>query len=134
MSGNLSKMLGHCVVGGCSNTASLENCIALHSIPFYRDTRPEAKKRRKRWVDFVKMKRGKWEPSKSSVICSRHFQPTDFERRINFLPGQSLQFPKLKIDKFRVSFYPTVHAGTERTPQSERLKRKVRIFIWSDKL
>ena len=134
MSGNLSKMPGRCVVGGCSNTASLENCIALHSIPFYGDTRPEAKKQRKRWVDFVKMKRGKWEPSKSSVICSRHFQPTDFERRFNFLPGQSLQFPKLKTDEFGVSVYPTVHAGTEQTPQSERSKRKVRIFLWSEKL
>ena len=134
MSGNLAKMPGRCVVGGCSNTASLENGIALHSIPFYGDTRSEAKKRRKRWIDFVKMRRGKWEPSKSSVICSRHFQPTDFERRFNFLPGQSLQFPRLKMDEFGVNVYPTVHACTEQTPQSERSKRKVRIFLWSDKL
>ena len=103
MSGNLSKMPGHCVVGGCSNTASLGNCIALHSIHFYRDTRPEAKKQRKRWIDFLKMKRGKWEPSKGSVICSRHFQLTDFERRFNFLPGQSLQFPRTYffVEKFK---------------------------------
>ena len=124
MSGNLS---GRCVVGGCSNTASLGNCIALHNIPFYGDTRPEAKKRRKRWIDFVKMKRGKWEPSKSSVICSSHFQQNDFERRFNFLPGQSLQFPKLKMDEFGLSVYPTVHAGTEPTPQSERSKRNLKL-------
>ena len=124
MSGNLSKMSERCVVGGCSNTTPLENCIALHSIPIYGDTRPEAKKRRKRWIDFFKMKRGKWEPSKSSVICSRHFQlPKNFESRFNFGPGQSLQFPRLKMDEFGVSVYPTVHAGTEQTPQSERSKR-----------
>ena len=85
-------------------------------------------------VDFVKMKRSKWEPSQGSVICSRHFQPTDFERRFNFLAGQSLQFPRLKMDEFGVSVYPTVHANTEQTPQTERSKRKVRRFLWSDKL
>ena len=134
MSGTLSKMPGHCVVGGCSNTASFENCIALHSIPFYGDTRSEAKKRRKRWIDFIKTKCGKWEPLKSSVIGSRHFQPTDFKRRFNFLPGQSLQFQRLKGDEFGISVYPTVHAGTEQTPQSKRSKRKVRILLLSDKL
>ena len=108
--------------------------LLFHSIPFYGDTRSEAKKRRKRWIDFVKTKGGNWEPSKSSVICSRHFQPTDFEHRFNFLPGQSLQFPRLKADEFGISVYPTVHAGTEQTPQSERSKRKVRILLWSDTL
>ena len=27
-----------------------ERCIALHKVPFYNDERPQAKKRRKRWV------------------------------------------------------------------------------------
>ena len=100
MSGTLSKMPGR-IVGGCSNTASLENCIALYSIPFYGDTRSEAKKRRKRWIDFVKTKGGKWEPSKSSVICSRHFQPTDFERRFNFFFGTKFTVPEIKSGRIR---------------------------------
>ena len=45
-----------CVVGGCSNVRSLENGIGLHTIPFYGDERPEAKKRRMRWIDFVRLK------------------------------------------------------------------------------
>ena len=69
-----------CVVGGCSNVRSLENGIGLHTIPFYGDERPEAKKRRKRWIDFVRLKRAQWEPSKNSVICSKHFKPNDFVR------------------------------------------------------
>lgn len=69
-----------CVVGGCCNVRSLENGIALHTIPFYGDERPEAKKQRKRWVDFVKQKCAGWEPSKSSVICSKHFKADDFVR------------------------------------------------------
>ena len=51
-----------CVVGGCSNVTSLENGVALHMIPFYGDEHPEAKKRRKRWVDFVKQKRAQSVP------------------------------------------------------------------------
>ena len=91
-------MPGRCVAGGCSNTASLEKVIALDVIPFYGDTRPEAMERRKRWAHFVEMKRGKWEPSKGSVICSRQIQPADSERRFHLLPGQSLQFPRLQRD------------------------------------
>ena len=81
-----------CVVGGCSNVRSLENGIALHAIPFYGDERPEAKKRRKRWIDFVRLKRAQWEPSKSSVICSKHFKPDDFVRNYTLLKDQEAQF------------------------------------------
>jgi len=95
---------------------------------FFGDTRPEAKKRRKRWVHFVKFKRAKWEPSKSSVICLAHFHPTDFERRFHSLAGQSLQFPRLNKDEIGVCVYPTVQVGSTEQSQTERSKRKVRIF------
>ena len=126
---NISKMPGRCVLGGCSNTASLEKGIGLHAIPFFDDSRPEATKRRKRWIAFVKTKRAQWKPSKSSVICSNHFQPTDFEHRFATLPGQSLYFPRLNRDDFGISAYPTVHVGSPvQTPQTERTTRKVRHF------
>ena len=51
-------MPSRCVVFGCSNIPDTKNCIALHSIPFHGDPRPEAIKRRKIWVDFVKRKNG----------------------------------------------------------------------------
>ena len=44
------------VVGGCSNTGNIPKGIALHTIPFYGDDRPEAKNQKKLWVDFVKAK------------------------------------------------------------------------------
>ena len=75
-----AKMPTRCVAGGCSNTPDLDNGIALHSIPYFGDDRPQAKKRRKKWVDFVKQKRAKWEPSKNSAICSVYFKPEDFKR------------------------------------------------------
>ena len=38
----------------CSNEPNFKEGVALHAIPFANDDRPEAKKRKKRWVDFVK--------------------------------------------------------------------------------
>ena len=61
--------------------------VTLHVIPILcRDDRLEAKKRRKRRVDFVKAKRAKRErePSISSSICSMLFKPNDFVQRLDF--------------------------------------------------
>ena len=33
-------------------TPDKERCIALHKVPFYNNERPEAKKRRRRWVSI----------------------------------------------------------------------------------
>ena len=49
-----------CVAAGCSNQKDEAKGISLHVIPFFEDDRPEAKRRRKKWVDFVKQKRAKW--------------------------------------------------------------------------
>ena len=67
-----------CVVGGCSNVKDINNGISLHRIPFFEDERTEAKRRRKKWIEFVSRKRAKWTSSKTSVICSVHFLPDDF--------------------------------------------------------
>ena len=55
---NSRNMPHRYVVGSCSNVRSSENGIALHTIPFSTasDERLEAKKRRKRWIDFVRQK------------------------------------------------------------------------------
>ena len=45
---------------------------------FFND-RGEAKKRRKKWVDFVKCKRAQWIDTQYSAVCSIHFKPEDFE-------------------------------------------------------
>ena len=116
-----------CVAGGCSNTP--ENGIVLHSIPYFGDDQPQAKKRRKKWVDFVKQKRAKWENSKNSAICSVHFKPEDFQRLFTSLPGQSAPYiPRLNRDNFGVTAFPTIHAVGKviEPPQSECNKKNVR--------
>ena len=72
-----------CVVGGCSNVRNLQEGTALDTINFNADDRPKSKKCRKRWVDFVKLKRSKREPSKTLVIYSMHFKADDFVRRLD---------------------------------------------------
>ena len=95
------------VVGGCSNVRSLENGRGLHTIPFYGHERPEAKKRRKRWIDFVRLKRAQWEPSKDSVICSKHFKPDDFVRNYALLKDQEVpSIPYLVRDRFAITTFP----------------------------
>ena len=65
------KIAKRCVAAGCSNERNLEEGISLHKLPFYSNNLPEAKKRRKKCVDFVRLKRAKWEPSQSSVLSGR---------------------------------------------------------------
>ena len=128
-----------CVVYGCSNTPDLQKCIAIHRIPYYGDSRPEAVKRRKRWIDFVKQKRAKWEPSKSSGVCSKHFTVDDFQRRLDLPNLTEPGFPRLKTDDLGVSSIPSVqmpvdenaHDDAQMSARTLRaIRRKVQLFIY----
>ena len=119
-----------CVVYGCSNTTG------LHKIPYYEDLRQEAVKRRKRWVDFVKQKRAKWEPSAKSMVCSKYFIADDFSRTVN-LPGlQERTFDRLKTDEFGITAYPSIHTVVEKkevlsTRAARAIRRKVSVRVHS---
>ena len=65
---NLKEMPTRCVAAGCGNVKNPKEGISMHFIPYYGDERPEPKRRRKKLVDFVKQKRARWEPSKTSVL------------------------------------------------------------------
>ena len=84
-------MPGRCVVGGCSAFPDVQNGLILHAIPFLNDELPEARKRRKKWIDFVKQKRAKWEPTQNSSVCSRHFTENDYVCRFSQLRRRSDQ-------------------------------------------
>ena len=79
-------------MAGCSNTPDPAKGIFLHKIPYEGDDRPDAIIRRKAWVDFVKRKRTKWEPSSTSCVCSIHFKAEDFVQRFTSLPEQEKKF------------------------------------------
>ena len=120
----------YCVAANCKNKASLMDGISLHTIPFYNDERPDAKRQRKIWVDFISTKR-LFVPSKTSTICSEHFKPEDYERRFFLLPGLSKRnYPKQKTDELGICVFPTIHALSSKDvartqEQSARNKRMV---------
>ena len=93
---------------------NLQEDFALHTIQFYADDRPKSKKRRKRWVDFVKLKRSKREPSKTSVIYSQHFKADDFVRRLDVSSEEqwTTMTPWLKRDDHGINVFLSIHAST----------------------
>ena len=63
-----------CVVFGCSNVRNMQKGIKLHPIPFYGKSDSEKQRRRKKWVDFVKLKRAHWEATEHSAVYSEHLR------------------------------------------------------------
>ena len=57
-----------CIVAGCSSLKDVTNGITLHLIPFFDDDRPEVKRRRRKWVEFVNRKRAEWLPYHVNVF------------------------------------------------------------------
>ena len=83
------EMPTRCVAAGCGNVKNIKEGISIHIIPFHGDERAEATRRRKKWVDFVRLKRAKWRPSKFSVLCPKHFEPEDFTRQFSNVDGSN---------------------------------------------
>ena len=130
---NQAKMPDACVVFGCNNTPNKQECIGLHPIPFYGADDPQKRERRKKWVDFVQLKRAHWKPTKYSAICSKHFRNDDFTVMFSGLTGQTLQ-RRLRKDGLGICVFPTIHASSvedQKSSESERSKRKVRKFVIS---
>ena len=121
-------MPARCVAANCGNRKDKARNISVHRIPFYSDTRPEAQKRRKRWVDWVKLKRAKWEPSQHSHLCSAHFKEEDF--LLQFGNEVDLSNRWLLRDDLGVCVFPSVHSGAvKEKPLSARDKRMVSEII-----
>ena len=71
------------------------------------------------WVEFVSSKRV-FVPSKTSAICSDHFNPEDYGRRFFSLPGLSKpNYPKLRTDDLGVCVYPSIHSPSSPMPSEE---------------
>ena len=127
-----------CVVFSCNNRPSTTEGISLHPIPFEGADEPEKRKRRKKWVTFVKSKRAHWEPTKYSAVCSKHFRDDDYEVMFPGLTNVNLQ-RRLRKDELGICVFPTIQApcvSGESKPESKRAERKVRNALVSthDKL
>ncbi len=118
-------MPSRCILPTCGNKPNKEKNIALHKIPFYNDDRDEAKRRRKTWIDYIDSKRkDRWSLTKDTSICSIHFTPESFTRKV-FFPGYT---PRLICDNIGVVPVPTILSRNEEE-LSERARREVRLFL-----
>ncbi len=115
-------MPNRCVVGSCSNVANAKQGISLHFIPFAGDERPEARRRRKLWVDFVRLKRAKWEPTSVSSICSAHFAKQDFTEMFSVPSRKKL---RLSTDEIGIVAIPKYITTMGDKPLSAKAKRMV---------
>ena len=97
-----------CVLFVCNNTLNRKEVIGLHPMPFNGAEDPQKRKRRKKWVDFVKLRRAHWKPTKFSALCSKHFRGEDFTVKFFDLTGDNLQ-RRLRKDEVGVCVFPTVH-------------------------
>ncbi|PFX14921.1 hypothetical protein AWC38_SpisGene20891 [Stylophora pistillata] len=109
-------MPGRCVVGGCSAFPDVQNGLILHAIPFLNDERPEARKRRKKWI-------------RNSSVCSRHFTENDYVRRCSFVDEVTKKpiMPRLKRYEIGINVMPSVHAEavTKKTVTLKNAKRRM---------
>ena len=109
-----------CVLAHCSNINDPSKGIGMHKIPFWNDNRPETKRRRKRWIEFIQRTRAKWKPSQYSALCSEHFVPQDFERQFTKLPGMSSYTPRLAKDEIGIITSPSIYPPPKKPDSKER--------------
>ena len=88
------KSLGkYCVAGGPGNVSCINNSrtegISMHLFPRDDVTR-------QKWVRFVRRHRANWQPSKASVLCSVHFELSDFEQRLDLNLGDGSSFRTMR--------------------------------------
>ena len=115
----------NCAVYGCSNTQKPEEGLSLHAIPFDGDEHPEAKKRRKRWVDFVSRTRAKWKPAKHTRICLQHFKANDFAYfYANVVEKENLACRWLQRHDVGIVAYPTSYPTTTSEGKGKEEKPK----------
>ena len=99
----------------CMNSSYTPN-VSMHVFP-------QNEKQRSKWTQFVRRHRAGFTPSKSSVLCSIHFKPTDFVRRIDINSGANAEATKMR--RLEIGAIPTIDAaGAAPTrPQSKRDQR-----------
>lgn len=74
----LEIMFVRCVVVNCGNFKDVSKNIFFYVISYFGDIRLEVEKRRRKWVEWVKFKRAKWEFLKYSYLCLVYFKEIDF--------------------------------------------------------
>lgn len=121
------KSLGkYCVAGGpgnvsCTNNSKTEG-VSMHRFPSDNSIRSK-------WTRFVQRHRSQWKPSSTSVLCSAHFQLSDFEQRLDFkLDGAETFSTKRWLKKGAIPSVDCVVSQPQVKNISARERRQVITF------
>ncbi len=80
------------------------------------------KRRRQQWIDFVCLKRAKWDPTPNSSICSAHFAKEDFA---GIFSSHSGKRPRLATDEIGIVAFPKYANTAVDKPLSTQDKKMV---------
>jgi hypothetical protein len=83
-----------------------------------------------KWTSFGQRNRPQWHPSNSSVLCLVHFQPSDFEQRLDLninLDGKSKT--KRWIEEGAIQTVQCVEMKPQEEKITPRAKRQVRVYL-----
>ena len=74
-------LLYFCSIAKFGNVKDKEKDISIHTIPFSDELRPEAKKFKQRWIQFVQSTMDKLHLKPRFVVCSVCFSADNFSVR-----------------------------------------------------
>jgi len=115
-----------CVVGGpgkvsCTNNSKTEG-VSMHMFPLEDAIRDK-------WVRFARRHRADWQPSKTCVLCSVHFDASDFEQGLGLNLEEAESFKtKRCLKKHAVPTKDFVEQQENVVTPRER--RKVCACVW----
>lgn len=112
----------YCVAGGpnktsCTNTSYTEG-VSMHYFPSAEDAR-------QKWTKFVRRHRKNFTPSKSSSLCSVHFEDSCFEQRPAVYSEDRVESIRFKRFLIKGSIFTRDTVVPYSSPESSRKRRKV---------
>ena len=110
---------------GAPNDTSCKNSTYTPGISMH--VFPKNEKQRRQWVQFVRRHRAGFTPTSASALCSVHFKPTDFVRRIDIDVGSSSS-SMTSQRRLEVGAIPTIDTAgfAPQEVPSERDRRRAR--------
>jgi len=122
------ESVGKYCVAGAPGNVSCKNNSKMKSMGISMHLFPKDESFREKWIRFVQRHRANWQPSKTSTLCSVHFEPSCFTQRLDLNLGEGDYQTKRVIKKDAVPTIDCVEQKVE-ISQTDREKRKVLIFL-----
>lgn len=111
----------YCAAFNCTNGSS-KNQPQQEKVAFF--SFPEKNPFRQSWI--VKVKRKNWQPSKSSKLCSKHFEESCFEQNIALMESVGCKPSRLRLknDAVPTLFLYSSTENEKKTTRSAFAKRR----------